>query len=127
MMKPVLILPFLLAACVSSETREMENISGVLPGTSFEIDGKTVVADQRRDWPVMQAQMDAAGNEVLVQSGTDDTVVVSGSPDSRDRAIAALARFCSRPDITPDGFDTQYVHQDPATGDWWFDGFRCEG
>ena len=127
MMKAVLILPLLLVACVSAETREMENISGVLPGTPFEIDGKTLVAEQMRNWPVMQAQVDANGNDVLVQAGIGDTVVISGSPDSRNRAIAALAQFCGRPDITPDGFDTQYVHQDPATGDWWFDGFLCEG
>ena len=76
----------------------------------------------------MIAPMNAAtGKTEFVQSGTADTVIISGSADDRDRAIRALAEFCGRKDITSDGFDTQVVYKDPATGDWWFDGFRCEG
>ncbi len=72
----------------------------------------------------MIAPIDAAtGKTVIAQSGTADTVIISGSADSRDRAIRALAQFCGRPAITADGFDTQFVYQDPKTGDWWFDGF----
>ena len=111
-----------LSACVQGAAQNAETVGGVLPGTPIEIDGLTLVAEQMTDWPVMQAQVDAAGNTVLVQSGTGDTVVISGSADSRDRAIAALADFCGRK-IDPAGFDTQYVHQDPKSGDWWFDGF----
>lgn len=113
----------LLAACVETP------VVGTAPdgaglGTPIEVEGKTLVAAQMRDWPSMIAAVDAAtGQSVVMQSGTADTVVISGSADSRDRAIRALAQFCGRPDITADGFDTQFVYQDPKTGNWWFDGF----
>jgi hypothetical protein len=126
MMRVALLFPVLLAACVGSEIPDSERVDGVLAGTPIEVDGLTLVAEQMTDWPVMQAQMDANGNSILVQAGTGDTVVISGSPDSRDRAIEALAQFCGRM-IDPAGFDSQYVYQEPSSGDWWFDGFRCEG
>jgi hypothetical protein len=127
-MKAALILPLVLAACVSDTIPDSERVDGELSGTPIEVDGKTLVAQQMYDWPSMIAPIDAAtGKMVPVQSGTADTVIISGSGDSRDRAILALAQFCDRPDITADGFDTQVVYKDPGTGDWWFDGFRCEG
>ncbi len=123
-----LILPLLLTACVSTDIPDSQRADGVLAGTPIEIDGMTLVAQQMYDWPSMIAPMNAAtGKTEFVQSGTADTVIISGSADDRDRAIRALAEFCGRKDITSDGFDTQVVYKDPATGDWWFDGFRCEG
>ena len=123
-MKLALLLPLALAACVPDRGNDVIPPDGVLPGTPIEIDGQTLVAEQMRDWPNMIAPVDAStGKTVIVQSGTADTVVISGSADSRDRAIRALAEFCGRPDITSAGFDTQFVYQDPKTGDWWFDGF----
>lgn len=123
-MKPALLLPVILAACVSSEIPDSERFDGVLAGTPIEIDGMTLVAQQMTDWPSMIAPVSAeTGKTEFVQSGTADTVILSGSADNRDRAIRALAEFCGRTDITPDGFDTQFVFKDPATGDWWFDGF----
>ena len=95
---------------------------GIVSGTPIMVDGMELLADQKQDWPLMIAPADATGQMTPVQSGTGATVVISGSPDSRDRAIRALAGFCGRA-IDPDGFDTQFVFQDPATGDWWFDGF----
>ena len=128
MMRLVVLFPVLLAACVSSEIPDSERFDGVLAGTPIEVDGMTLVAQQMYDWPSMIAPINAeTGKAEAVQSGVADTVIISGSPDSRGPAIKALAVFCDRPDITADGFDTQYVYQDPATGDWWFDGFRCEG
>ena len=120
-----LLLPLALAACVGSdEIPDSERVDGELAGTPIQIDGKTLVAQQMTDWPSMIAPIDAAtGKTVIAQSGTADTVIISGSADSRARAIRALAQFCENPEITPDGFDTQYVYQDPKTGDWWFDGF----
>lgn len=123
-MRHALLIPLALAACVSSEIPDSERADGVLAGTPIEIDGKTLVARQMTDWPSMIAPIDAAtGKTVIAQSGTADTVIISGSADDRARAIRALAKFCANPEITPDGFDTQYVYQDPKTGDWWFDGF----
>jgi hypothetical protein len=127
-MKHALVLPLLLAACVDSGIPDSERVDGVLSGTPIEIDGMTLVAQQMYDWPNMIAPVSAeTGKTEIVQSGTADTVIISGSAENRDRAIRALAQFCNDPEVTPDGFDTQYVHKDPATGDWWFDGFRCEG
>lgn len=108
-----------LSACVQP-TEEYEG--GIVPGESVLIDGTIYDADQKTDWPRMIAPMDAAGNTVVRQSGVADTVVVSGSRDSRERAIEVLAQYCGRP-IDPQGFDTQVVYQDPGNGDWWFDGF----
>jgi hypothetical protein len=123
-MKRALILSLALAGCVSSEIPDAERVDGELAGTPITVDGQTLVAQQMTDWPSMIAPIDAAtGKTMIVQSGTADTVIISGSADNRNRAIRALAQFCARPDITPDGFDTQYVYQDPKTGDWWFDGF----
>ncbi|CAN1566993.1 hypothetical protein MCELHM10_02965 [Paracoccaceae bacterium] len=128
MMRALLILPFALAACVSSEIPDSERSDGVLAGTPIEVDGTTLVAQQMTDWPSMIAPVSAeTGETMIVQSGTEDTVIISGSPDSRDLAIKALAVFCDRPDITSAGFDTQYVYQEPESGDWWFNGFQCEG
>jgi hypothetical protein len=116
-----------LASCVETGIPDSERPDGLLAGTPIEVDGMTLVARQMRDWPSMIAPVDpATGKMVFVQSGTADTVVISGSADSRDRAIRALARFCNRPDITAAGFDTQVVYQEPRSGDWWFDGFLCE-
>jgi hypothetical protein len=127
-MRAELLLVLCLAACVDSGIPDSERPDGVLEGTPIEIDGMTLVARQMRDWPSMIAPVDAStGQMAVVQSGTQDTVVISGSADSRDRAIRALAEFCNRPDITAAGFDTQYVYKDPESGDWWFDGFLCEG
>ena len=128
MMRAALLFPLLLAACVSDEIPDSERVDGVLSGTPIEVDGVTLVAQQMYDWPSMIAPVSAeTGETMIVQSGTEDTVAISGSPDDRDAAIKALAEFCNRPDITADGFDTQYVYQDPESGDWWFNGFRCEG
>ena len=127
-MRALLLLPLVLAACVSDPIPDSERVDGVLPGTPIEVDGKTLVAQQMYDWPSMIAPVSAeTGKMEYVQSGSADTVIISGSPDDRGTAIKALAQFCNRPDITADGFDTQFVYKDPATGDWWFDGFRCEG
>jgi hypothetical protein len=127
-MKRALILPLLLAACVSDAIPDSERVDGVLAGTPIEVEGKTLVAQQMYDWPSMIAPVSAeTGKTEYVQSGTADTVIISGSPDDRGAAIKALAQFCNRPEITADGFDTQFVYKDPESGDWWFDGFRCEG
>jgi hypothetical protein len=127
-MKRALILPLLLAACVSDSIPDSERVDGELAGTPIEVDGKVLVAQQMYDWPSMIAPVSSdTGKTEYVQSGTADTVIISGSPEDRGAAIKALAQFCDRPDITADGFDTQVVYKDPATGDWWFDGFRCEG
>ena len=127
-MKRALILPLLLAACVSDAIPDSERVDGELAGTPIEVDGKVLVAQQMYDWPSMIAPVSAeTGKTEYVQSGTADTVIISGSPEDRNAAIKALAQFCNRADITAAGFDTQFVYQDPATGDWWFDGFRCEG
>ena len=128
MMRLALLFPLMLAACVSDEIPDSERMDGVLAGTPIEVDGKTLVAQQMVDWPSMIAPINAdTGETEYVQSGTADTVIISGSPDDRGAAIKALAQFCERSDLTADGFDTQFVYKDPATGDWWFDGFRCEG
>lgn len=103
-----LVLPLALAACVAPAA-----------------DPGAVQARQEADWPRMIMAVDAeTGKTVVLQSGSGPTVIVSGAGKDRTRAIAALAEFCGR-EIAPEGFDTQYVHRDPATGDWWFDGF-CE-
>jgi hypothetical protein len=92
-------------------------------GTAIEVGGKVLVLRQEQDWPSMIMAVEAGtGETVIAQSGTAPTVVVSGSRDSRDLAISALAQFCGRP-IDPAGFDTQFVYQEPKSGDWWFDGF----
>jgi hypothetical protein len=123
-MKPALILSVVLAGCVETADDFVPPQDGVLPGTPIEIDGQTLFAQQMHNWPSMIAPVDAAtGKTMIVQSGTADTVVISGSADSRERAIRALAKFCGRSDISAAGFDTQFVYQDPKTGDWWFDGF----
>ena len=128
MMRALLILPLALAACVSQEIPDSERFDGVLAGTPIKVDGKVLVAQQMYDWPSMIAPVSAeTGKTEYVQSGTADTVIISGSPDDRGAAIKALAQFCNRPEITADGFDTQFVYKDPESGDWWFDGFRCEG
>jgi hypothetical protein len=117
-----MLVPVLLAACVEATPATEPNREGLLEGTPIALDGRTLVAQQMRDWPAMIAPVDASGRTVIVQSGTADTVVISGSRDSRDRAIRALAAFCGR-SIDPMGFDTQFVYQEPKSGDWWFDGF----
>ena len=122
MIRFAIILPLALAACVTSERTEMENISGVVSGEPVIVDGVKLVADQMNVWPLMQPRVDAAGNTTVVEAGSGPTVIISGSPDDRDLAIRALAKFCGR-SIDPAGFDTQYVYQNPKTGDWWFDGF----
>ena len=111
-----------LAACMQAAPATQETEGGILAGTEIVIDGQTLVADQKTGWPRMIPQVDAAGNTSEVQSGTADTVVISGSGQSRDLAIRALGQYCGR-SIDPAGFDTQYVFKDPKTGDWWFDGF----
>ena len=118
-MRLALALPFLLAACV--QTPAAPDMAGA--GTEIEVGGKVLVLRQEADWPSMIMAVDAGtGDTVIAQSGTAQTVIVSGSRDSRDLAISALAQFCGRP-IDPAGFDTQFVYQDPKSGDWWFDGF----
>lgn len=120
-MRRALALTLMLSACVQAEhagTREAM-------GETIVIDGVTMQVRQELDWPSMIAPVSAeTGETVIVQSGTEDTVIVSGSPDDRDRAIAALAQFCGET-IDPMRFDTQYTYKDPATGDWWFDQWRC--
>jgi hypothetical protein len=126
-MRKAVFLPLLLAACVQSTIPDQDRADGVLEGTPYVIDGRTLVAVQRYDWPQMIYPVDpATGKMVAVQSGTADTVIISGAPDDRDLAIKALGQFCGE-EYDPMGWDTQVVHKDPATGDWWFDGFRCEG
>ena len=107
-----------LAACVGG--------AGPAPvaGTAITVDGTVLTARQEQDWPSMIAPISAeTGKTVIVQSGTAPTVIISGSAGDRALAIRALAQFCGRDDFGPEGFDTQYVYQDPKTGDWWFDGF----
>lgn len=122
MTRIALILPMLLAACMQGGIDDSERADGVLPGTPIMVDGMELVAEQMDDWPVMIAPVDATGKTVFVQSGTGPTVVISGSPDSRDRAIRALAEFCGYK-VDPAGFDTQFVYKEPGSGNWWFDGF----
>ena len=101
---------------MSSEIPDSERVDGVLAGTPIEVDGVTLVAQQMYDWPSMIAPVSAeTGETVIVQSGTADTVIISGSPDDESLAIKALAVFCNRPDITPAGFDTQWVYQEPES------------
>ena len=121
MMRFALILPLALAGCVASPSTNGDAMSSVQAGTPFQIGGATVLAEQKRDWPLMIPSVDAAGNTQEVQSGTAPTVIVSGAPDF-DTAVAALGQFCGRT-INPMGFDTQYVFKDRKTGNYWFDGF----
>jgi hypothetical protein len=137
-MKRALALSLILAACVDTAPADRDMPDGVLEGpspaqiaaatgTPVTVGGQTLYALQKYDWPSMIAPIDpATGQPAPVQSGTADTVIISGSPDDRDLAIAALSQFCGIPN-NPQGFDTQFVYRDPATGDWWFDGFRCRG
>jgi hypothetical protein len=120
-MKRALLLPVVLAACVQSEIPDSERFDGVLAGTPFEIAGTTVVAQQMSDWPVMINAVDASGRETTMQRGTAETVVISGAPDFAS-AVNALGQFCGRR-INLAGFDTQFVYQEPSSGDYWFDGF----
>lgn len=120
-MKSALLIPVALAACVSSEIPDSERVDGVLAGTPFEIAGATVVAQQMSDWPVMIYAVDASGREKTMQDGTAETVVISGAPDFAS-AVHALGQFCGRR-ISVAGFDTQFVYKEPASGDYWFDGF----
>jgi hypothetical protein len=120
-MKAALLLPLVLAACVSSEIPDSERVDGVIAGTPFEIAGTTVVAQQMSDWPVMIYAVDASGKVMVMQSGTAETVVISGAPDFAS-AVDALGQFCGRR-ISVAGFDTQFVYKEPASGDYWFDGF----
>jgi hypothetical protein len=107
-MRRALLLPLALAACVAPAA-----------------DPGAIRARQEAEWPVMIMAVDpATGASSAMRSGSGPAVIVSGAGKDRARAIAALAEFCGR-QIDPEGFDTQYVHRDPATGDWWFDGF-CE-
>ena len=94
-MRVALLLPLALAACVSSEIPDSERVDGVLAGTPFEIAGTTVVAEQMSAWPSMISTVDATGQSPVVQSGTADTVVISGAPDF-NAAVAALGQFCGR-------------------------------
>lgn len=119
-MRAALALLLLLPACVAEQPG-----TRAAPGETIVIDGVTMQLRQEYDWPSMIAPVSAeTGKTEFVQSGTEDTVIVSGSPDNRDRAIRALAQFCGEK-IDPMRFDTQFVYKDPATGDWWFDQWRC--
>ena len=119
-MRAALALLLLLPACVAEQPGTREAM-----GETIVIDGVTMQLRQELNWPSMIAPINAeTGKTEFVQSGTADTVIVSGSPDDRDRAIAALAQFCGE-EIDPMRFDTQYTYKDPATGDWWFDQWRC--
>ena len=121
-MRAALLPMLLLAACVQAGPKAAGQAAR---GETIVIDGVTMQLRQEYDWPSMIAPVSAeTGEAMVVQSGTEDTVIVSGSPDSRNRAIAALAQFCGE-EIDPMGFDTQFVYKDPATGDWWFDQWRC--
>ena len=121
MRRALLLLALLAPACVPAP---QEGGDSAAPGTVIEVDGRKMLVRQEYDWPSMIAPIDAStGKTVIVQSGTADTVIVWGAADDRDLAIRALAQFCDF-DLGPvDRFDTQYVYQDPKTGDWWFDGF----
>jgi hypothetical protein len=121
-MRAALLPMLLLAACVQAGPQAAGQAAR---GETIVIDGVTMQLRQEYNWPSMIAPINAeTGKTEFVQSGTEDTVIVSGSPDSRVRAIAALAQFCGE-EIDPMGFDTQFVYKDPATGDWWFDQWRC--
>ena len=121
-MKSALILPLVLAACVQSGIPDSERVGGVIEGpTPFQVGGVTVRSEQVSDWPVMINTVDAAGRDKLMQSGTADTVIVSGAPDFAS-AVDALGQYCGRK-IDRAGFDTQFVYQEPASGNYWFDGF----
>jgi hypothetical protein len=120
-MRLLLILPMALTACVSSEIPDSERMDGVLSGTPYEIAGATVVAEQMYDWPSMISAVDTKGQSQIVQSGSADTVVISGAADF-STAVYALGQFCGRK-IDSKGFDTQFVYQEPSSGDYWFDGF----
>lgn len=119
-MRAPLALAMLLSACVADQAD-----TRAAAGETIVIDGVTMQLRQEYDWPSIIAPINAeTGKTEFVQSGTEDTVIVSGSPDNRDRAIRALAQFCNEA-IDPMRFDTQFVYKDPATGDWWFDQWRC--
>jgi hypothetical protein len=108
-MRLALALPVLLAACV--QTQAAGDMAGA--GTAIEVGGKVLVLRQEQDWPSMVMAVEAgSGETVIAQSGTAPTVIVSGSRDSRDLAIRALAQFCGRP-LDAAGFDTQFVYQEP--------------
>ncbi len=117
MMSRVLALPLILAACVSAGPLVAE----MPEGTPVEVGGLTLVARQMPDWPSMIYAVDASGQSQIVQSGTAPTVIIAGAPDFAT-AVNALGQFCGR-SIDPMGFDTQFVYQEPSSGDYWFDGF----
>ena len=119
MMNRALALLILMAGCAAQPG------GGSAAPESISIDGVAMTARQEQNWPSMIApvSIETAKTEI-VQSGTADTVIIGGSTGDRDLAIRALARFCGQT-IDPAGFDTQFVFQDPKSGDWWFDGWSC--
>jgi hypothetical protein len=117
MMSRGLILPMLLAACVEAGP----SVAEMPDGTPVEVGGVTLVARQMPDWPSMIYAVDASGQSQIMQSGTAPTVIISGASDFA-MAVDALGQFCGRK-IDPMGFDTQFVYKEPASGDYWFDGF----
>lgn len=121
-MKPAVALPLVLAACVSSEIPDSERVDGVMEGEA-PMTGSTVPrAEQKADWPQMGMMVVGdRGETEVVQMGTAPTVIISGATDFNG-AVAALAKFCGR-NIDPKGFDTQFVYREPASGNYWFDGF----
>lgn len=121
-MKPLLLLPLLLAACVASEIPDSERVDGVLAGTPIGVGGKTLVAEQMTDWPRMAMVVTGdRGETEIVQMGTADTVIIAGAATFAE-AVDALGQFCGRT-IDPVGFDTQFVYREPSSGNYWFDGF----
>lgn len=122
-MKRALILSLLLAACVGpDEIPDSERVDGLMEGgMPFQVGDATVTAEQVGDWPVMISTVDMNGQSQIVESGSADTVIISGAPDFA-AAVDALGQFCGRK-IDPIGFDTQFVYVEPETGNYWFDGF----
>jgi hypothetical protein len=117
------LLPLALAACVGAEEiPDSERVDGVIEGPMpLQVGGATVGVQEFSDWPRMISTVDAKGRSQVVESGTAETVIISGAADFVN-AVAALGQYCGRK-IDVAGFDTQFVYQDPETGDYWFDGF----
>jgi hypothetical protein len=117
MMARALVFPLILAACVQAGP----SVADMADATPIDVDGTTVTATQKSDWPQMIYTVDAAGQSQIAQSGSASTVIIAGANDF-DMAVNALGQFCGQT-IDPMGFDTQFVYKEPSSGDYWFDGF----
>ncbi len=134
-MKRLLLLPLVLAACVSSGIPDEDRADGLVEGEPAEgvgtapvwnmitVDGRTLELREEKDWPSMAAVVNpATGKTEVVQTGTAETIIIRGARGDFALAVKVLAQYCGRP-IDPKGFDTQFVFRDAAKDEYWFDGF----